>query len=263
MTLNYKVTPAYSILIAVRRTVHIIIVLGLFIVQVANAQTVRPESTNYWMPSDVQPVGGGEAAKSTYYILDDTIGEANIGPNRSDNFDLNAGYRQTVNDAFLSLDCTDLVNIGTLTISGQKTGNISCTVITDADAGYSLSWRVATGSGGTATGYLINENEEVIAPFTPTVAGTPQTWSVAATDARWGGRLSSASTDTDVKWGTDSSSEKWLNVGTGSYTVVSRGTRTSVSGSTETFQFRAEIGSQKIQPAGTYRATVTLTASAL
>lgn len=215
------------------------------------------------MPSDVQGAGGGEEAESTLYKLDDTIGEANIGPSRSATFDLNAGYRQTVSDAYIALTCDDTTDLGTLTPTGQKTGNVSCTVITDAEAGYSLAWIVATGSGGTNTGYLINEFENTIAPYHPSVSGTPETWSVANNDARWGGRLSSTSTDTDGKWGTDSSSEKFLNVGTGSYTVVSRASRTSVSGSTELFQFRAEIGSMKVQPPGTYRATVTFTASAL
>lgn len=248
---------------AVRHTLTLIAGLLLLSGQIAYAQTTRPKATNYQMPSDVQAVGGGEAAKSTLYKLDDTIGEANVGPSGSTNYTLTAGYRQAVADAYISMACTPTVNLGTLTITGQKTGNVSCTVITDAEAGYALSWAVRTGSGGTNTGYLISELENTIAPFHPSVAGTPETWSVANNDARWGGRLSSTSTDTDSKWGTDGGSENYLNVGTGSYTVVSRASRTSVSGSSEVFQFRAEIGSAKIQPAGTYQATVVFTASAL
>jgi hypothetical protein len=246
-----------------RHSVSVIIVLTACVTHTAYAQTVRPSTDNYQMPTDVQAVGGGEAAKSTLYILDDTIGEANIGPSRSTTYDLNAGYRQTVADAFLSIDCDDLTDLGQINGTGQQDGSISCTIITDAEAGYALAWLVATGSGGTNTGYLISETEQTIAPFTPTVVGTPQTWSVAVNDARWGGRLSSTSTDTDVKWGTDSVDEKYLNVGTGSYTVVSRTSRTSLAGSTEVLQFRAEIGPQKVQLPGVYEATVTLTASAL
>lgn len=259
--------PSFSTLLAtmsaVRRTLSLCIGILVLSTQVVHAQTVRPKANNYQMPTDVQAVGGGEEAVSTFYMLDDTIGESNIGFGRSNTYDLNAGYRQTVSDAYLSISCDDSTDLGTLTPTGQKTGNISCTVITDAEAGYNLAWVVATGSGGTNTGYLINEFENTIAPFNPTVVGTPQTWSITNNDARWGGRLSSTSTDTDSKWGTDSVSEKYLNVGTGSYTVVSRNTRTSVSGSTEVLQFRAEIGSTKIQAPGLYKATVTLTASAL
>ncbi len=244
------------------RQSSIIVILAL-LATTAHAQTIRPKANNYQMPTDVQAVGGGEAAKSTFYRLDDTIGEANIGPSRSNTYDLNAGYRQTVADAYLALNCDDATDLGTLSITGQRTGNISCTVITDAEAGYNLAWDVTTGSGGTSTGYLINEVESTIAPFRPSVAGTPETWAVSANDARWGGRLSSTSTDTDNKWGVDSTSEKWLNVGTGSYTIVSRPTRTSVSGSTEVLQFRAEIGATAIKSPGIYQATVVLTASAL
>lgn len=244
------------------RTGSTLIALGLLIVQVSHAQTVRPESNTYWMPSDVQPVGGGEAAKSTLYILDDTIGEANIGTSQSDTYALNAGYRQTVAPAYIAMTCDGTADLGSITLSGLAEGTVTCTVTTDADAGYALAWNVATGSGGTNTGYLINEREDVITPFTPAIEGTPEPWFVAVDDARWGGRLSSDSTDTDAQWGVDDASENWLNVGTGSYTVVSRSSRTDPS-SSEILEFRAEIGAQKIQPEGVYSATVTLTASAL
>ncbi|PIR49717.1 hypothetical protein COU79_03350 [Candidatus Peregrinibacteria bacterium CG10_big_fil_rev_8_21_14_0_10_54_7] len=95
------------------------------------------------------------------------------------------------------------------------------------------------------------------------LAAVPQTWSIPTTSAYWGGRLSSTSTDTDAKWGTDSSTDTWLAVGDGGYTVVSRTGRTTAGGSTETFQFRAEVGSDKIQAPGTYLGTVTVTAAAL
>lgn len=453
------------------------IMIGLsLLVSAAHAQT-RPQSDNYFIPSDVQPVGGGEAAKSTNYTLDDTIGEANIGYGKSDNYDLGAGYRQTL-ETFISLGCTtDPIDIGTVIFSGQKTGSGSCTVITDNEAGYSLSWSIATGSGGTNTGHLISPEEYSVPPLfasreglvghwrldesvtgltdsvidasgngnhgTPTGAtggnnkpqpsadvpsntnfvttrsldfdgtddhvrmenppssslninrgsvfawiktaaagsshrgivvkqtaygmfllddifviydwtaasnrstgidvsddawhlvgftfdsgvsnGTklyidgveqlttamtvsgqgesvvlgagddlgniqhfngliddariydriltaaevkalynePQTWSVGNNEAAWAGRLSSRSTDTDAKWGTDGTSEKWLHVGDGDYGVVTRSERTDIAGSTEIFQFRSEIGAQKVQPASVYRATATFTASTL
>ena len=95
------------------------------------------------------------------------------------------------------------------------------------------------------------------------LAAIPQTWSIPTTSAYWGGRVSSTSTDIDAKWGTDSSTDTWLAVGDGDYTVVSRTGRTTAGGSTETFQFRAEVGSDKIQAPGTYLGTVTVTAAAL
>ncbi len=88
---------------------------------------------------------------------------------------------------------------------------------------------------------------------------TPHTWSVPTTENAWGSRLSSRSTDTDVKWGTDGASEKWLNIGDGNYSIVTRGSATTQSGSTQVLQFRAEVGSAVVQTAGSYRASVTFT----
>ena len=242
--------------------------LGLFLftvllLLVSPAIHAQQKSDNYNSPRDVVSSGGGEESESANYKLSDTFGEPGIGASQSANYGLQAGYRQTLN-TFISLSCVFPVDIGIIDGVGQSTGSGTCTVITDNDGGYSLSWSVTTGSGGTSTGYMINPEEEVIAPLTVAVPGTPETWSVASSDSRWGGRLSSVSTDTDSMWGTDASSEKWLNVGTGSTTtVVERGTRTDVAGSEEILEYRAEIGSAKVQAPGTYEVIVELVASML
>jgi hypothetical protein len=250
----------------VRRALLIVLGLGVVVAQAHAQQLQRAKTTNYQIPSDVVSSGEGDGAKSTNYLLDDTIGETIVGFGRSANFDDNSGYRQPDGGTFLSLSCDDVTDLGTITFSGQATADNTCTVITDSDAGYSLAWQVRTGSGGAFTGYLISTTSphtDVIAPFDPTIDGTPQTWTVPANDARWGGRLRSSSTDTDVKWGTDGISDKWLNVGTGSYVTVSRSSRTSVLGSTEIFQYRTEVVPNAIVPNGLYQVTVTLTASSL
>lgn len=244
-----------------KRTIVVLLGLTILISQAHAQQEQRAKTSNYEIPSDVVSSGGGDKAHSTNYLLDDTIGEANIGFGRSANYDINAGYRQTLVST-LSMTCAGPVSMGTIVFSGQATGSGTCVVTTDNEAGYSLVWQITTGSGGTNTGYLIS-HRDIIAPLHPTVAGTPQTWSVASNDARWGGRLSSRSDDIDSKWGTDGSSDKWLNVGTGSYTVVSRSSRTATTGSTEIVQYRTEIGATKSQPNGTYQATIVYTASAL
>lgn len=219
-------------------------------------------SSNYRIKPDVISSGGGDYARSSSYLLADTIGEPGAGPSGTANYSLDAGYRQTLVSS-VSLGCESLADMGSIVGFGLAEDSIDCTVITDADAGYSLSWVVPTGSGGTNTGHLINPLEQIIQAYTPAVAGTPETWNVSANDARWGGRLRSASTDADAKWGTDSSSEKWLNVGTGSYVIVQRPTRTAPTGSTERLSFRTEVGASKIVPDGTYTTTIFLTASSL
>ena len=106
-------------------------------------------------------------------------------------------------------------------------------------------------------------NKALTAAEVKALAAQTQTWSIPTDTAYWGGRLSSTSTDTNAKWGTDDSSEKWIAVNDGSYTLVSRTSRTAVAGSTETLEFRAEVGSDKIQREGTYQGVLVITAAAL
>ncbi|GEM_PF-1895851 len=222
------------------------------------------QTTGYNIRTDVVAAGGGEKAKSNNYMLDDTIGEANIGLSKTANYSLNAGYRQAAQAGpYISLSCSATVTLPSIAPGSQSTGSGTCIVTTDADAGYSLSWAVLTGSGGTNTGYLVSHTK-TIAPYTPAVSGTPETWSVAAADSEWGGRLRSNSTDTLAKWGTDASSPKWLDVpALTNATVVTRSSRTALTGSTEILQYRTEIGASTNQATGTYRATITMTAVAL
>lgn len=230
-------------------------ILGLLLItQGIPLAHADPQSNTYRIPSDVQAVGGGDDAKSNNYMLIDTIGEPNIGDSESNNYGLNAGYRQTL-ETFISISGPATINLGTVTGTGQRTASGTFVVITDAPAGYSLAWQ--------ASAATMNSGGDTIAAFTPTTPNVPDTWSVNAADSEWGGRLRSSSTDTAAEWGTDNSTDKWLNVATSSRTIVTRNTRTTVAGSDQILQFRGEVGSSHIQPNGTYTVTVTLTATSL
>ncbi len=229
-----------------------------------NWQFVTGGNTDFLAP-DTFNSGGGEVAKSNNYRLTDSLGEPIVGFGATANYKLESGYRHSESaQGTLSFSCSSTVNLGSVVGTGQMTGSGSCTVVTDVAAGYNLSWAVLSGSGGVSTGSLISEYNDVIAPFVPSVADTPNTWSVAASSAAWGARLSSRSTDTAGEWGTDGSSDKWLNVvATVTRSIISRATPTSGGGSTEIMQFRAEVGPSSFKPTGTYRSTVTLTAVTL
>lgn len=176
--------------------------------------------------------------------------------------------------AGITNNCTGPVSLGTITGDGD-TGTYSgarattCTVRTNDSAGYTLAWRILTGSGHngvgqSGTGFLNDGAGNKITSYFPAVANTPETWNFTdQTKALWGGRLSSTSTTVSTAtWGTDASTEKWLNVGTGSYTIATRTSATTNGGDSEVIGFRAQIGTSKIQPTGTYTATVTFTATA-
>lgn len=216
-------------------------------------------STEYRVPFDVMNAGGLDVSKSDRYLLSDSLGESIVGPGESADYHLDSGYRQPSAAEFLSMTCSTIVTVGSVSGTGQKTGSGTCTVYSDAYSGYNLGWAVLTGSGGTNTGRLISQFNDTIAPFTPVVINTPETWSVAAADSEWGGRLRSSSTDTAAEWGTDGISDKWLNVRTSNRTIVVRGSGTPIAGSVEVLQFRSEVGASKVQPTGLYRTSVTFT----
>jgi len=171
----------------------------------------------------------------------------------------------------------ETLSIGTITYSGDtgaynNSRAVFCHVNTNNITGYTLGWRAATGSGGTATGHMISQFEDKIVAFgTGSTNNYTKTWELNPSnnqnDSRWGGRVSSTSSGSDVApmlWGTDASSEKWARVKTGSTLTIRQSATNSQSGSGDQIRigFRAHIGTLKSQPTGTYQATVTFTAAA-
>lgn len=237
------------------------IVFIVLAVHLDHTQAQQPpnQSDDYRIPSNVINAGGSDVSKSNVYLLSDSIGEPIVGYGSTDNYILNSGYRQPSAAEFLSMACSPMAVIGTVNGTGQKTGSGTCIVYTDAYSGYNLGWAILSGSGGVNTGSLISEFNDTIAPFTPAVANTTETWSVPVADSEWGARVRSVSSDAAAEWGTDASSEKWLNISTTNRTIITRASSTLQVGSTEIIQFRSEVGNSKIQPSGVYQATVTLT----
>lgn len=170
----------------------------------------------------------------------------------------------------------ETLSLGTITYTGD-TGVYSdnravrCRVQTNNTTGYTLGWRVQTGSGGTKTGHLISQFEDIIQAFgTGSAFNYTKTWELnpggTTNDSRWGGRVSSTSSGSDVApmlWGTDASTEKWARVKTGSTLTIRQSTAPSQGGSGDLIKigFRAQVGATKIQPTGTYQTTVTFTAA--
>ncbi len=166
----------------------------------------------------------------------------------------------------------ETLSLGTITFSGDtgaysNSRAVRCHISTNNVTGYTLGWRVLTGSGGSMTGHLINTNEQLIAAFgTGSASNTTATWSVASNDSRWGGRVSSTSSGSDVApmlWGTDASSEKWARVKTGATLTIRQASVIAQSGLGDMVRigFRAQIGALKSQQSGNYQTTVTLTAA--
>ena len=159
--------------------------------------------------------------------------------------------------ATISISAPADVSLGTITGTGTSdVGTALWTVTTNNSGGYKLEWQ--------ASAAALTSGSDTIAAYTPAVADTPETWSVAAADSEWGARLKSSSTDTATEWGTDTTDEKWLNVNNAAVRqIVSRNTETDSGGSAETVAFKAQVGASKFQPTGSYTVNVTVTATTL
>jgi len=159
--------------------------------------------------------------------------------------------------ATISISTPADVSLGTITGTGTSdVGTATWTVTTNNSSGYKLEWQ--------ASAAAMTSGSDTIAAYTPAVADTPETWSVAADASEWGARLKSASDDTETEWGTDDSSEKWLNVNNAAVRqIVDRTTETASSGSNEIVAFKAQVGASKFQPTGSYTVNVTATATTL
>lgn len=170
----------------------------------------------------------------------------------------------TVTSSSIAMDCTGDVSLGSLERNGDTgaydvSRSATCTIYALTPAGYTLSWQVKSGSGGTATGKLISGNGRTIDPYLPIVASTPETWTVTSGSGAWGGRLSSNSTTVDTSvWGMDGVNEKWLNVGTGSFVIAER-TSPTAGADTERIGFRVDLQPPLVLDAGIYSARVTFT----
>jgi hypothetical protein len=236
-----------------------VIAIACIVPMVALAQV----SNNYNEPIDTMNSGGGEGAKSNNYQLNDTIGESITGESTTSNYTLQSGYRNSTTDPSIAVSCGSTLDLGTVTIGSSVMGEATCTIQTDSDVGYTLHWRIPSGSGGTNTGSLISQFNTIIPPLSPSVPSTPETFtSVSSSDARFAGRISSASTDTMEEWGIDGMTEKWLNIHPDGRSIVTRTSQTEGAGSVQKMQVKVIVGSTNNTTAGLYHTVVLLTAYA-
>jgi len=188
-----------------------------------------------------------------------------------------------------SITCDASASLGSIsgnTASPTGTGAMGtskCTVITNNTTGYNLNWVVQTGSGdsrGTGnrygTGHMLNMSLTGGYPDAIRAFMRKEYWvnkpgqfdytTIPATGSgsgsRWAGRLRGNSSTTgggSVSWGSDSSTEGFLNVGTGgAVQIAKRTSETSSTGDVENFLWKVLIPASTFQPTGTYKVTVTV-----
>ncbi|MCX6712851.1 MAG: hypothetical protein NTY66_01435 [Candidatus Vogelbacteria bacterium] len=241
---------------------------GLVLAAYSSVVLAEMNGTTYKIDSDSINSGGIDYSFSGDYSLADTVGEIAIGDSTSTNYEIGAGYRQ-MDDSSVSIGVS-LQNIilapelGGLT-GGTSTGATQITVTTDSPAGYLITLQAEDSPA-------MQSDYDTIADYSPQssdpdyelnlVAGqsflafTPEGSDIVDRFRDGGGICG-------VIGGSDSANRCWDGMAVTSKTIVNRTSRTEPDGATTTLRFSVGVGVNRVQVAGTYLATSTITALAL
>jgi hypothetical protein len=137
-----------------------------------------------------------------------------------------------------------------ITGTGTSTGSATWTVTTNSNAGWKLEVNASTTPAMTS-------GSNNFANYTEAVTGTPDTWSIAATDSEFG--FGATGSYVETKFGAG----KYMGFsGTNKEQVAHTGSFSS-SGQDTTVIFEAGVGASHSQPTGSYTSQVTATATSL
>ena len=221
-------------------------------------------SDNYRLEKDSINIGGTENGSSENYKLRDTLGEIGTGTSTSENFIMNAGYRQ-MDETYLAMAVADDINLspnlGGLT-GGQADGSGIWNVKTDSAAGYSLSLKASSTPA-------LHSGDNFLADYTPATPGTPdRVWNLDGANSEFGFSPYNALSQ-PAKFKNDASvcsagntvtdGACWYGFSTSYETVAYKTSRTALEGEDTKINFKAEIDG--FQTAGTYQAQVVVTAA--
>ncbi len=232
---------------------------------VVTANAYVASSSNYRIDKHSVNMGGLDTSSSSSYLLKDTIGETGTGTSSSATYKMRAGYRQ-MEEGYLSMSAESSISlspdISGLT-GGSATGEGTWTVSTDSATGYNMTIR-------TTTSPAMQSGANNFADYTPVVVGTPDhSWAIGSANSEFGfSPYNSASqvdkyknNGTSCNTGSGVTDEKcWYGLSTTNETVVDRSSRTSAGGDDTVINFQAEVNTSGSQTAGSYTATVEVTA---
>jgi len=221
------------------------------------------ESTSYKIRSDSVNFGGG-LGTSVSYTTEDSVGEIATGPSESSTYRLRAGYQQMQETSIAITSPADIAMSALDSSGGVSNASATWTVTTDDPAGYTLSIRASTDPA-------LTSGPNSFADYTPALTDPDYDFSVAASDSEFG--YSPEGTDVVTRFLDNSAS---CNAGAGNTadkcwdgltmlnSAIAASTASNhITGTATTVKFRAEIGASKNQSAGSYTATITVTAVTL
>jgi hypothetical protein len=233
----------------------------------AGAAAYVASSTNYRIELDSLNVGG-LLATSTNYRIEDTVGESATGIGTSTSYNLYAGYQQfdatptTITiSAPADVTLTPAISEGE---GGTANGSAAWTVITNNSAGYNLTIKADSSPALASSG-------DSFADYSPAGAAPGFTFSVGDSESAFayspeGTDLVDNFKDNGSACNTGSSDATnacWEGLSTSDTAIAQAVSANSPGGTETTVKFRAVAGASKSQSAGSYQATITVTATAL
>lgn len=254
-SIKNKAIPAFALLAA-------------FVYFSLNAGVVHSSSSaNFIINADTISFGGGFSS-STNYIMEDTIGDVVFGELTSASFISSGGYIPMITGGnTVSASYPSSVSLSPAirnTAGGRGNGQFDISVTTDVSAGYSLFIRSTTDPA------LASSNDS-FANYSPSVSGTPDlNWSVGASDARFGftpegTNIANKYKDNGSSCNTGSGNTSdtcWDSITTTNKLIAGSTSPNSPTGVSTGVKLRSEAGSARNIRAGSYQATLVITASA-
>jgi hypothetical protein len=226
-------------------------------------------SQNYQVRDDSVNIGGSEAGSASYRF-DQTVGEVGSGEMASSQYILRAGY-QKLGEPFLALTLPaanlDLNQPGVMNLSMSTTTNASAgatvNVKTDSETGYTL-----TVNADYLNVMKDSATNEAFADYTEVQDGVPESWSVGGGVYEFG--FSAFGNDvSDSTWGAGSActnpaanSLKFMGFNSTTTILVASSNLATTQNGTETFLCFAAEQKGVLAPAGSYTASITVTAIA-
>ncbi len=253
----------------IKNTCTIIVCVGCVVaVMVATQAKADMHSANYAIPTDSINFGGGQSS-SANYAQNSTFGEVATGRSSSANYALQAGYQQMLG-ASISISAASNVTLPTLSglSVGTAVASSSWNVVTDDTAGYQLSIAAATAPA------LQDPAKAFFSDYVPSGGTTTPDYNFTTPNSTSNFGYSVYSPDATVMWkqngsacnqtgGTNTLGHCWDGFSTAVQTIAQSSSDNQPTGATTTVTYEAGIGSNKLQDAGTYTATITVTAVAL
>ncbi len=224
-------------------------------------------STNYFIVQDAVS-SGSSVSTSTNFSINDSIPVFSAENSTSTNFELKSGFLQ-MSSSFISITTPANVTMSpAINTSGGGVGNgsASWTITTDNSSGYTLSVKSATSPA-------LKSSTDSFGDYATQVAGIPDYDFRQGNGADFfgfspeGSDIISLYKDDGASacntGSSDSADKCWDSFSTSDKTVSRRNSSNTPGGTQTTIKFRAEAGSAVHKAAGSYQATITITALAL